>query len=40
MIDSKKYYIKTKRTALSNKILHKLKIGPPKNIMAVEEFNP
>lgn len=39
-IDSNKYYIKTKGTQLSNKILRKLKINPPKNIMAVEEFNP
>ncbi|MCL6472748.1 MAG: IS1634 family transposase, partial [Firmicutes bacterium] len=39
-IDTKKYYIKTKGTQLSNKILRKLRINPPKNIMAVEEFNP
>jgi len=39
-IDSKRYYIKTTGTGLSNKILRKLKISPPKSIMAVEEFNP
>ncbi|MEW5706033.1 MAG: IS1634 family transposase, partial [Actinomycetota bacterium] len=39
-IDTKKYYIKTKGTQLSNKILRKLRINPPKNIMAVEDFSP
>lgn len=39
-IDKNKYYIKTKGTELSSKILRKLKINPPKNIMKAKEFNP
>lgn len=38
-IEGKQYYLKTKGTELSNKILRQLRISPQKNIMPVEEFN-
>ena len=35
-----KMLIKTKSEALATKILHHLKIKPPKNIMPMCDFNP
>lgn len=37
-IDQKKFYIKTKGTELSNKILRTLRIKPPKNVTPAEEL--
>lgn len=37
-LNGSKYYIKTKSSDLSKKILRMLKIGPPKNITPVDEL--
>jgi hypothetical protein len=37
-IEQNKFFIKTKATDLSSKILRILRIKPPKNVIPVEEF--